>query len=131
MAVHDKLARFGTELAVTTNGVPEEVERQVLPFRPRGEQTGRYPLPLEPPTEEPVSDLAKLERSGAQDDYRHRMFINLVAMGFTGLLIVAGIWLAMSLVTLRKDQDCVLMGLRSCAAVDGPAAERWSGHGGR
>ena len=58
------------------------------------------------------------------DNYRHRMMVNLAALGFTGVLAIAGVWLVMQLADLRKNQDCVLSGRRNCAPIDVKAMER-------
>ena len=42
----------------------------------------------------PLPDLAKYERSESDDEYRHRMIVNAVALVVTSLLIFAGVWLA-------------------------------------
>ena len=64
-------------------------------------------------------------RAGKYDDnYRHRMMVNLAALGFTAVLAVAGIWLVIQLADLRKNQDCVLSGRRNCAPIDVKALER-------
>ena len=45
------------------------------------------------------------------------MLANLAAFAFTVALTAIGIWLAMSIAELRKNQDCVLMGRRDCAQI--------------
>jgi hypothetical protein len=70
------------------------------------------------PAAAPVPDLARFQRSPADpgsDEYRHRMLVNLAALGFVIVLICAGYWLADTLARLRKDQDCALTGRRGCA----------------
>jgi len=62
----------------------------------------------------PVPDLGKYEQDDAPDDYRHRMIVNLAAFLFLLCLIGAGYWLADTMARLRKDQDCVLSGRRTC-----------------
>ena len=42
----------------------------------------------------PVPDLAKYECPESDDEYRHRMVMNAIALVFTSLLILAGLWLA-------------------------------------
>src|SRR5262245_63318815 len=55
----------------------------------------------------PVEDLAKYEGGGEQDDnYRHRMMVNLTALGVTIALALAGVWLAIQIADMRKNQDC-------------------------
>ena len=45
------------------------------------------------------------------------MTVNAAAFGFCALLIVAGVWLAIKIAELRRDQDCVLSGRRNCAQI--------------
>ena len=52
------------------------------------------------------------------------MMVNLAALGFTGVLAIAGVWLVMQLADLRKNQDCVLSGRSNCAPIDVKAMER-------
>jgi len=112
------------------NGASGNAGRRVILFRPRAGQ----PSPVGTPApagghgaSSPVSDLAKFERTQEQDDYRHRMIVNAVALAFTVVLAAAGIWIAESMAVIRKNQDCVLMGRKSCTPVQLPAGDRWSG----
>jgi hypothetical protein len=41
-----------------------------------------------------ILSLAKYERDGHEDDYRHRLIINGLALVVTVALIAAGVWLA-------------------------------------
>jgi len=41
----------------------------------------------------PVPDLSKYECPESEDDYRHRMVINAIALGFVSLMSLAGFWL--------------------------------------
>ena len=43
---------------------------------------------------------------------------------FTVALAVAGIWLAIQIADMRKNQDCLLSGRRNCAPIDVKALER-------
>jgi hypothetical protein len=72
----------------------------------------------------PVGDLRKFEQTQEDDDYRHRMAVNIAAGAVTLLLIIAGLWLADKLSTMRKDQDCVLSGRRGCTPVEAPVQPR-------
>jgi hypothetical protein len=72
----------------------------------------------------PVEDLAKYERGDDSDDYRHRMIVNIAAFLAIVALIGAGIWLADTMATMRKNQDCVLSGRRGCSPVE-VTKERW------
>jgi hypothetical protein len=45
------------------------------------------------PDYSPVPDLSKYECLGSEDEYRHRMVVNAIALVFVSLLSVAGLWL--------------------------------------
>ncbi|MGZ3351479.1 MAG: hypothetical protein ACXU89_21335 [Xanthobacteraceae bacterium] len=103
-------------------------DHRVVPFRPRGGGPRRdgwswHARPPQPPTP-PVPDLGKYEGGDYDDNYRHRMMVNLAALGFTAVLAVVGVWLVIQLADLRKNQDCVLSGRRNCAPIDVNAQER-------
>ena len=85
-------------------------EQRVLRFAPR-------PPPPVPPA---APDLSRYEHIGDTDDDGQRMAANLAALAFTALLIIAGVWLAISMADLRKTQDCVLVGRRDCAPITLP-----------
>lgn len=99
----------------------EDIDRRVLRFRRRD---GRQPPqgPAQPSA--PISDLQDFTRAGEPDDYRHRMWTNAAAGTIVLLLIAAGLWLADTLATMRKNQDCVLSGRRGCTPVELPATQR-------
>jgi hypothetical protein len=40
------------------------------------------------------------------------------------MLALAGVWLAMQLAEMRKNQDCVLSGRRNCAPIEVTAPPR-------
>ena len=105
-------------MAANRNPLPGE-EHQVLQFRPRGSAARRF-WPLRPPAETPdAADLAKYEAGGgAEDNYRHRMLVNIAALAFTVMLGIAGTWLAITIADMRKNQDCYLSGRRNCAPID-------------
>lgn len=77
-----------------------------------------------PPVTPPVEDLAKYERGEDPDDYRHRMLVNAAAFLAIVALIGIGVWLADTMATMRKNQDCVLSGRRGCSPVE-VTKERW------
>ncbi len=66
----------------------------------------------------PIEDLAKYQSAEDADDYRHRMLTNVAAFAFVIALIGAGLWLADTMATMRKNQDCALSGRRNCAPID-------------
>ena len=76
------------------------------------------------PGETPVADLTKYESSKGEDDYRHRMTMNALALVATTILIVVGIWLAVSIADMRKKQDCYLQGGRNCNQLAIPQTDR-------
>lgn len=92
---------------------------RVLRFR-RGQAPARLPAGAQTP----VRDLAKYERDGGADDYRHRMIVNVAAFLFVIALICAGYWLADTMARMRKNQDCVLSGRRGCTPVE-VTKDRW------
>jgi hypothetical protein len=106
---------------VTSDRITPGDERgQVLRFQPRGSVLRKgwaWRPPPEP--ESPVDDLAKYER-GDNDDYRHRMTMNVLALGVTLVLIAAGIWLTNTIVQIRNEQDCFLSGRRNCFPIEVP-----------
>jgi hypothetical protein len=93
-------------------------EHRILPFRPRGRRTnfasGGGAKGHEP------DDLSRYEsREEEPDDFRHRMIMNAFAFAAAILLTAAGVWLAIAITDLRKNQDCVLMSRRDCGVVAG------------
>lgn len=98
---------------MSNNKASSQSERRVVQFRRRA-GSARAPRGGRPP----VDDLAKFERGGDADDYRHRMFVNAAAFLFVLALIGAGLWLADSMAELRRNQDCVLAGHRNCLPIE-------------
>ncbi len=107
---------------------PTDDGQRVVPFRRRGAASGsgygwrRWPAIGPQPTLPP--DLAKFEGGGQEDDYRHRMLVNVAAVVFTIVLAGTGAWLAMTLADMRKNQDCYLSGRRNCTPIDPHAFEK-------
>jgi len=52
------------------------------------------------------------------------MIVNVAAFLAVATLIGVGIWLADTMATMRKNQDCVLSGRRGCTPVEAPK-DRW------
>jgi hypothetical protein len=77
------------------------------------------------PSRPAVEDIAKFERPGRDEDYRHRMLINVLGFLFCAALALAGIWLVNTIAELRQNQDCVLSGRRDCAHLDQPSRLRF------
>jgi hypothetical protein len=72
----------------------------------------------------PSADLGSYERDSDPDDFRHRMMVNAIAFLFVTALVLAGLWLANTITTMRKTQDCILTGKRGCAPMDAPTPAR-------
>ena len=106
--------------------VPSKDGGRVIRFRPRGASPSgwRWPLQRPRPGETPVADLTKYESTKGEDDYRHRMTMNALALVATTILVVIGIWLAVNIADLRKKQDCYLQGGRNCNQLAIPQTER-------
>ena len=97
---------------------PNPPNRRVLPFRRRGSL-----FASSPPRPSPVDDLERYERTGGEDDYRHRMIMNGLGALVLIVLVGGGIWIADTMAQMRKNQDCVLSGRRNCnPPVQVPAA---------
>jgi hypothetical protein len=113
------------------DGASDDASGRIILFRPRVRafpDAGKANSPRDLDAASPVSDLAKFEQGREQDDYRHRMIVNAVALAFTLVLAAAGIWIAESMATMRKNQDCALMGRKNCSPIEVPAGDRWSGN---
>lgn len=65
----------------------------------------------------PTEAFARYEGGGEDEDYRHRMAINVVVFVLCVALIGSGLWLADTIAKLRRDQDCVLSGRPNCANI--------------
>lgn len=83
------------------------------------------PRPQSDRNHDVVEDLSKYAHSETPDDYRHRMAVNAVVFAFVVVLAVIGYWLADTMATMRKNQDCVLTGRRGCTPVAVPPQERY------
>jgi hypothetical protein len=100
---------------------------RVVPFRRPGAPPTRGSWPRAPRKQQspsPVDDLAEYERDPDEDNYRHRMTVNLAAFLAVVVLALAGAWLAFKLAEMRKNQDCILSGRRNCMPIDMKADER-------
>jgi hypothetical protein len=102
---------------------PANEERRVIPFRPRQRAPEDWRWPLRTPGESPVEDLAKYESEETEDDYRHRMKMNVLGLLITIVLMVAGGWLVTTLADMRRNQDCYLSGGRDCTPIKYTPAE--------
>jgi hypothetical protein len=101
---------------------------QVLRFRLR-RNAGRFPprgaqARAGVRQTEPLDDLARYEQEDEEDDYRHRMLMNGIAIVVVTLLVGVGVWLADTIADMQKDQDCVMQGRGNCAPIEMPAPVR-------
>ena len=105
---------------------PDEERGRVLRFQPRGvspRSNWRWRVPENSEPATPVDDLAKYERGDANDDYRQRMTMNMLALVVTLVLMVCGIWLTGKLVEIRNLQDCFLSGRSNCSPIRLPSVQ--------
>ncbi len=98
---------------------------RIIRFRPRGASRSgwRWPAQRRQTDETPVADLSQYERGSGEDDFSHRMKMNALGLLVATVLIAVGIWLAVSIADMRKNQDCVLQGRPNCAQLKIPPAE--------
>jgi hypothetical protein len=78
--------------------ISSDADSHVIRFRSRTGAShrsyrGKAPIAYPGPDYSPVADLSKYECPESEDDYRHRMVINAVALVFVSLLSLAGFWL--------------------------------------
>ena len=105
---------------MTSDRFPTDENGRVIRFRPRGaaRPVWRWPIRDGDQQDPAVGDLAKFERTKGEDDYRHRMTMNALALVATFFLVIAGVWLATRISDMVKTQDCFLSGRRNCAPID-------------
>jgi len=100
---------------------PDEETGRVVSLRPRLGLRRRAQLPT---AGGPIEDIGKYERGGREDDYRHRMLMNVLGFLTCAVLIAAGVWIATAIAELRRHQDCVFSGRHDCAHIDVPSRVR-------
>ncbi len=98
-----------------SNTQPTGDEHQVLRF-PRA----RKPAPTKRDELAPYSGAPESDA-----DYRHRMLVNGAVLLIVLALIGAALWLADTMATMRRNQDCVLAGRPGCTRVDAEPSRRW------
>lgn len=103
------------------NTSPPHPEGRLLRFPSRGV---RNPRPLRAGAE--TGDGLTRYQGGPEDpgEYRHRMKVNLAGFLVVVVLVGAALWIADTMATMRKNQDCVLSGRRDCSLVQVPVAPR-------
>ena len=98
---------------------PNQDSKRVVRFRSRGAGAGSrwWPLHRQVPADPPVAGLGRFQQAKGEDDYRHRMTMNALALLVTTLLVIVGLWLAISIAEMVKNQDCFLQGRRNCEKI--------------
>jgi hypothetical protein len=99
----------------------EDETGRVVPLRPR--LLGRHTRPMGLAGRPAVEDIGKYE-GGREDDYRHRMLMNVLGFLTCAILVAAGVWIANAIADLRSNQDCVFSGRHDCAHIDAPSRVR-------
>lgn len=90
---------------------------RVVPFRRPGPGS-RWRFRTLGSATPPLEDLAKYQGAECEENYRHRMMVNVAALAFTIMLSIIGVWLVSHIADMRRNQDCVLTGQRNCARID-------------
>ena len=105
----------------------DDPDDRVVPLRKSAAHRGQGKSSSSGPAQDqpPIGDLDQYPQTGEADDYRHRMMTNAVGIAIAVVLISIGIWIADTMASMRKNQDCVLSGRRGCTPVDAPVPQRW------
>jgi hypothetical protein len=99
----------------------DEEKGRVLPFRPRTPRSWNANLRPRDKLRSPVEDLSKYSRDPDDDNFQHRMKVNLLAFAVLAIIVACGIWLTSTMSEMRRNQDCVLSGRTNCAPIPVPA----------
>ena len=94
---------------------PGSDEHQVLRF-----PGARKPAP---PKRDDLAPYSGPPESDAE--YRQRMLVNGAVLAIVLALIGGALWLADTMATMRRNQDCVLSGRPGCTHVDAEPSRRW------
>jgi len=104
--------------------LPDEETGRVVLLRPRQRGSGHGGQPPAS-SRPPIEDIGKFERNGRDDDYRHRMVMNVLGFLTCAVLVAAGVWIANAIAELRHHQDCVISGRHDCSHIETPSRLRW------
>jgi len=90
--------RDGARRGLPPLAISSDADSRVIQFRPRTGASHRShwakaPIGYSRPDDSPVPSLSKYESLESEDNYRHRMAVNAVALFFVSLLSLAGFWL--------------------------------------
>jgi len=97
---------------------------RVLPFRASAPHSWNARLRLRDQSRSPVSDLSKFSRGPEEDDYPHRIFMNLLAFLVLSFIVGCGILLVDNMYERNKDPDCRLMSRTDCVPIPGSSEIR-------
>ncbi len=95
--------------------IPPADDHHVVPFP-------RMRKPARPERDKLAKYSAQTESA---EEYRQRMWVNAAVLLVVVALIGAALWLADSMATMRRNQDCVLSGRPGCTHVDAEPSRRW------
>ena len=126
-------ARYGAEKmiakATAKPMTPQEKLRQepprteergrVLPFMPRAARSPNDKRLCEQ-SRSPVPDLSRFQRLPQDEDYGHRMLMNLLAFAVLSVMVLFGVWIADNMSERARGEDCILLGRTSCAPIPVP-----------
>ncbi len=93
---------------------------RVLAFRPRAPRSWNATLRPRDPSRSPVRDLSKYCGEPEEDNYPHRMWMNLLAFLVLSFIVGCGVWLADN-ISEHRDQDCGRVSRTNCIPVPGPS----------
>jgi hypothetical protein len=96
-----------------------EERGRVLPFMPRAARSPNDKR-LREQSRSPVPDLSRFQRLPQDEDYGHRMLMNLLAFAVLSVMVLFGVWIADNMSERAKGQDCVLIGRTNCAPIPVP-----------
>jgi hypothetical protein len=103
-----KGAKQRLEDASSMTETPPAEDHQVVPF----------PRTRKPAAKPQRDDLAKYTAPPeSAEEYRQRMWVNAAVLLVVVSLIGAALWLADTMATMRRNQDCVLSGRPGCTHV--------------
>ncbi len=94
--------------------IPPAEDHRVVPFprtrkaAPKRDELAKFTAPPE-----------------SAEEYRQRMWVNAAVFLVVLALIGGALWLADTMATMRRNQDCVLSGRPGCTHVDAAPAQRW------
>jgi hypothetical protein len=96
-----------------------EERGRVLAFRPRTVRSRNEKLSREQ-ARSPVPDLSRFQGLPENEDYGHRMLMNVLAFAVLSVMIFFGVWIADNMTPRATGQDCVLLGRTNCTPIPAP-----------